>query len=59
MSEGDEQFHRKRFKGKKRLEIPEKALARGVDSCRKHFVEKKKKEEASPQGKNRAMGRGS
>ena len=29
MSEGDEQFHRKRFKGK-RLEIPEKALARGV-----------------------------
>ena len=30
MSEGDEQFHIKRFKGKKRLEIPEKALARGV-----------------------------
>ena len=29
MSEGDEQFHRKRFKGK-RLKIPQKALARGV-----------------------------
>ena len=30
MSEGEEQFHRKRFKGK-RLEIPvKKALARGV-----------------------------
>ena len=31
MSEGDEQFHRKRFKGKKKIRDPgEKALARGV-----------------------------
>ena len=31
MSEGDERFHiKKRFKKEKRLEIPEKALARGV-----------------------------
>ena len=30
MSEGDEQFHRKRFKGKKTRDPGEKALARGV-----------------------------
>ena len=30
MSEGDEQFHRKRFKGKRLRDPGEKALARGV-----------------------------
>ena len=30
-------------------------VSRGFDSCRTHFLGEKKEEEASPQGKNKAM----